>query len=81
MLFAIPIGLACAIYLSEYASPKVRKTMKPILEVLAGIPTVAIGFFAVTFIIPSIIQPIWPGDSSAGPTHRSWRLPPASGSG
>ena len=40
------------IYLSEYASPRVRKIVKPILEVLAGIPTVAIGFFAVTFIIP-----------------------------
>jgi phosphate transport system permease protein len=56
MLFAIPIGLGAAIYLSEYAKPRVRKVVKPILEILAGIPTVAIGFFAVTFITPEIIQ-------------------------
>ena len=66
MLFAIPIGLGAAIYLAEYASPRVRKTVKPILEILAGIPTVAIGFFAATFIIPSIIQPLWPGDLLGG---------------
>jgi phosphate transport system permease protein len=60
MLFAIPIGLGAAIYLSEYARPKVRKTVKPILEILAGIPTVAIGFFALTFILPEIIVPLWP---------------------
>ena len=56
MLFAIPIGLGAAIYLSEYANPRVRKVVKPALEVLAGIPTVAIGFFAVAFITPEIIQ-------------------------
>ena len=66
MLFAIPIGLATAIYLAEYASPRVRKTVKPIIEVLAGIPTVAIGFFAVTFILPSIIQPLWPDNLFGG---------------
>jgi phosphate transport system permease protein len=66
MLFAIPIGLGSAIYLSEYARPKVRKTVKPILEILAGIPTVAIGFFAVTFILPELIQPLWPGDFLGG---------------
>ena len=60
MLFAIPIGLGSAIYLSEYATPRVRKTIKPVLEILAGIPTVAIGFFAVSFILPEIIQPLWP---------------------
>jgi phosphate transport system permease protein len=60
MLFAIPIGLGSAIYLSEYARPRVRKTLKPVLEILAGIPTVAIGFFAVSFILPEIIQPLWP---------------------
>jgi phosphate transport system permease protein len=60
MLFAIPIGLGAAIYLSEYARPRVRKTVKPILEILAGIPTVAIGFFALTFILPEIIVPLWP---------------------
>ncbi len=66
MLFAIPIGLGSAIYLSEYASPRVRKTVKPALEVLAGIPTVAIGFFAVSFILPEIIVPLWPGDFLGG---------------
>src|SRR6476661_233581 len=65
MLFAIPVGLGSAIYLSEYASPRVRRTLKPVLEILAGIPTVAIGFFAVSFILPEIIQPIWP-DSLLG---------------
>ena len=62
MLFAIPVGLGAAIYLSEYATPRVRKTIKPVLEILAGIPTVAIGIFAVSFILPEIIQPLWPGE-------------------
>ncbi len=66
MVFAIPIGLGAAIYLSEYARPGVRKTIKPVLEVLAGIPTVAIGFFAATFILPEIIVPLWPGDLLGG---------------
>jgi phosphate transport system permease protein len=66
MVFAIPIGLGAAIYMSEYATPRVRKTVKPILEILAGIPTVAIGFFAASFILPEIIQPLWPGDFLGG---------------
>jgi phosphate transport system permease protein len=70
MLFAIPIGLGAAIYLSEYARPGVRKAVKPILEILAGIPTVAIGFFAVSFILPEIIQPLWPGDFLGGATGK-----------
>ena len=52
MLVAAPIGLMTAIYLSEYASEKVRKTIKPLLEVLAGIPTIVYGFFAFTFVTP-----------------------------
>ena len=60
MLFAIPIGLGAAVYLSEYANPRVRKTIKPILEILAGIPTVAIGFFCVSFITPEVLQSIFP---------------------
>ncbi|NCN05378.1 MAG: phosphate ABC transporter permease subunit PstC [Spirochaetales bacterium] len=52
MLVAIPLGLMVAIYLSEYASERVRGTLKPILEVLAGIPTVVYGYFAVTFMTP-----------------------------
>jgi phosphate transport system permease protein len=66
MLFAIPIGLGSAVYLSEYASPRVRRTIKPALEVLAGIPTIAIGFFAVSFILPEIIVPLWPGELLGG---------------
>ena len=52
MLIAIPLGLAVAIYLSEYAKPKVRNVLKPILEILAGIPTIVYGFFALTFMTP-----------------------------
>jgi phosphate transport system permease protein len=59
MLIAAPIGLASAIYLSEYATPKVRRTIKPILEILAGIPSVVLGFFALTVINPAIIQSIF----------------------
>jgi len=66
MLFAIPIGLGSAIYLAEYAHPRVRKTVKPALEILAGIPTVAIGFFAVSFLLPEVIVPLWPGELFGG---------------
>ena len=52
MLVALPLGLAAAIYLSEYASSRARNTLKPILEVLAGIPTVVYGYFALTFMTP-----------------------------
>ncbi|WP_347862745.1 phosphate ABC transporter permease subunit PstC [Salimicrobium sp. PL1-032A] len=57
---AVPLGLMSAIFLSEYASLKVRKVIKPILEILAGIPTVVYGYFALTFITP-ILQSIIPG--------------------
>lgn len=50
MIVALPLGLMIAIYLSEYASPRARGTLKPILEVLAGIPTVVYGYFALTFM-------------------------------
>ena len=52
MLIALPIGLTSAIYLSEYASPRVRGIVKPLLEILAGIPTVVYGYFALLFITP-----------------------------
>jgi len=52
MAVAVPIGLMAAIYLSEYASPKVRKVVKPVLELLAGVPTIVYGFFAFTFVTP-----------------------------
>ncbi len=54
MVFAVPIGLGAAVYLAEFASPKTRKTIKPILEVLEGIPTVAIGIFALVFLSPNV---------------------------
>lgn len=53
-LVAIPIGVCCAIYLSEYASPRTRKVVKPVLEVLAGIPTIVYGYFALTAITPAL---------------------------
>lgn len=52
MAVALPCGLATAVYLSEYASPRVRGVVKPVLEVLAGIPTVVYGYFALTFMTP-----------------------------
>ena len=54
MLFALPLGLAVALYLSEYAPERVRATLKPILELLAGIPTVIFGYFALTLITPML---------------------------
>ena len=52
MLISIPLGLSVAIYLSEYASPKARGLIKPVLEVLAGIPTIVYGYFALAFMTP-----------------------------
>ncbi len=52
MLIALPLGLSIAIYLSEYASDKARRTIKPVMEVLAGVPTVVYGYFALTFMTP-----------------------------
>jgi phosphate transport system permease protein len=60
ILIAAPIGLLSAIYLAEYASPRVRGTVKPILEILAGIPSVVLGFFALTFINPVVVQTLVP---------------------
>ncbi|OII61981.1 phosphate ABC transporter permease subunit PstC [Streptomyces sp. CC53] len=59
LLVAVPVGLGAAIYLSEYANPRVRKVLKPSLEVLAGIPTVVYGFFAMAFITP-LLQDLLP---------------------
>ena len=56
MLVALPLGLSVAIYLSEYASNRARSVLKPILEVLAGIPTVVYGYFALTFMTPLLRQ-------------------------
>ena len=58
MLVATPLGLGAGIYLSEYASPRVRRLLKPVLEILASIPSVVLGFFALTWISPNLIQPL-----------------------
>ncbi len=56
---AIPLGLGAAIYLSEYARPRVRKTVKPALEVLAGVPTIVFGYFALTFFTPELLREVF----------------------
>ena len=63
MSISLPLGLASAVYLSEYASPRVRATLKPILEILAGIPTVVYGYFALLFVTP-ILRNIFGEDLS-----------------
>ncbi len=60
---AFPIGLLTAIYLSEYAPEALRATVKPALEVLAGIPTVVYGFFAISFIAPNIVRPLFDSET------------------
>jgi phosphate transport system permease protein len=59
MFIALPLGLLAAIYLSEYASERARKILKPLLEILAGVPTVVYGYFALTFVTP-LLQKLWP---------------------
>ena len=56
LVFAIPLGLGSAIYLAEYATPRVRRMVKPVLEVLVGVPTIIFGFFALTFISPELLK-------------------------
>jgi phosphate transport system permease protein len=56
MVVALPVGLGAAVYLAEYASARVRRVLKPILEILAGIPSVVLGFFALTWISPELVQ-------------------------
>ncbi|MEX2237149.1 MAG: phosphate ABC transporter permease subunit PstC [Dehalococcoidia bacterium] len=57
MVIALPLGLAAAIYLSEYAHPRTRRILKPILEALASVPTVVYAFFALTFVTQDILRP------------------------
>ena len=59
---AIPLGLLSAIYLAEYASPRVRRTVKPVLETLAGVPTIVLGYFALTFFTPEILRGVFSAD-------------------
>jgi phosphate transport system permease protein len=56
LIVAVPLGLLTAIYLSEYAPPRVRKVVKPVLEILAGVPTIVFGYFALTFFTPDILR-------------------------
>jgi phosphate transport system permease protein len=60
MVVATPLGLGAAIYLSEYATPRARRMIKPVLEILAGIPSVVLGYFALQVINPSIVDPACP---------------------
>lgn len=60
VLVAFPLGLLAAVYLSEYAGPRLRSVAKPTLEVLGGIPTVVYGYFALTFITPSLVKSLFP---------------------
>ena len=65
MVVAIPLGLLAAILLSDYASPRIRTVVKPMLETIAGIPTIVFGFFAINLLAPQILQPLL-GRSSIG---------------
>lgn len=69
LLFAIPIGTIAAIYLSEFATHKTRETVKPILELLVGVPTVVFGYFALFFVTPLLqkVFPDLPGFNMLGP--------------
>ena len=60
-LISFPLGLFSAIYLSEFASRRTRKVIKPIMEILAGVPTVVFGYFALNWITPNIVQRFIPG--------------------
>ncbi|HEX2222403.1 MAG TPA: phosphate ABC transporter permease subunit PstC [Candidatus Limnocylindria bacterium] len=61
MLVAAPLGLGTAVFLAEYASPRVRRTVKPLLEILAGIPSVVLGYFALQVISPTVVDPVCMG--------------------
>lgn len=60
LLVAVPLGLLCAVFLSEYASPSVRRALKPVLEILAGVPTVVYGFFALRMVTPFLRETFLP---------------------
>ena len=62
MVVATPLGLGAALYLSEYATPRARRFLKPILETLASVPSVVMGFFALRFISPDLVQRLFGSD-------------------
>jgi phosphate transport system permease protein len=59
LVIAIPLGLLASVLLAEYASPRVRNLVKPLLETIAGIPSIVLGFFAINFLTPNILKPIF----------------------
>jgi phosphate transport system permease protein len=59
LIVSAPLGLGAAVYLSEYAKPRARRILKPILEILAGVPSVVLGFFAIRVLGPDLIQPLF----------------------
>ncbi len=64
MVVATPLGLGAALYLSEFATPRMRRTLKPVVEILAGIPSVVLGYFALTVIQPTVVQDLLGGDGA-----------------
>lgn len=68
MVVATPLGLGAAIYLSEYARPGIRTVLKPVLEVLAGVPSVVLGFFALTWIAPNVVGTLFGEEAGRGGT-------------
>lgn len=64
MSIAIPVGLMVAIWLSEFAPPKARAVLKPLIEIIAGVPTVVFGYFALTFVTPMLQLNWWPGQDN-----------------
>jgi phosphate transport system permease protein len=65
MIIAVPLGLLSAVLLADYASPRIRTMVKPLLETIAGIPTIVFGFFAINFLAPQVLQPLL-GKSNIG---------------
>jgi phosphate transport system permease protein len=61
LIVAIPLGLLAAVYLAEYASLRTRNVVKPLLETISGVPTIVLGFFALNFVTPQLLRPIFPG--------------------
>jgi phosphate transport system permease protein len=66
MIVAVPLGLGAAVYLSEFARPRIRSFLKPILEVLAGVPSVVLGFFALAWIAPNIVGNLFGEENGRG---------------
>ena len=63
IVVAVPLGLLAAVFLSEYASSRVRTIVKPVLETIAGVPTIVLGFFGLNFIAPHLLRPLLGADN------------------